>query len=238
LYQLAASGPELVFDLRASRVVGGQGDGSPPPELTDVAFDDVRTLESGRVTFALTAENAGFALALPDSTLLEYFCYFPRSSALAPQEVPRVTVSQALRAEGVPVLERTEAVAINRNTREIVAQPRTLRLDDGSVAGSELFVFGGEGGEPVGTFQLARREFAAGGAAFWIGNYLVLGSGPDLYISGAWGEDLVRQVRLDGVEEITGLAVRPDDALLVLDGPHRRLVEIGMEQLEQALGFR
>jgi hypothetical protein len=44
------------------------------------------------------------------------------------------------------VKQRTESVAFNPNTRQLFAQPRTIRTDTGSVEGSEVFVFA-EAGE-------------------------------------------------------------------------------------------
>jgi hypothetical protein len=234
LYQLTASGSELVFDLRASRVSGGTGDGSPPVELTDVAFEPVRSSEQGAPVFVLTADNDGFALDLRYSDLASYFCYLPRSPE--PLPTPGPSVSQQLRQQGVAVVERTEAVALNPITRQIVAQPRTLRLDNGAVAASELFVFDPAGGNPISTWQLEQGEFAAGGAAFLQGSYLMFGFGSDLYFAGDWGSDVVHQLHLEGVEKITGLAARANGDLLVLDGPNRRLLEVGLQQLAVALG--
>jgi len=233
LYQLTGSGVQQVFDLRASRVIGGSG-GSVPAELTDVAFDRMRSEQLGSASFALTAENDGFALDLPEPVLESYFCYFPGTFEPVPGPAP--SVSQELRQQGIPVTERTEAVALNPITQEIVAQPRTLRLDSGEVAGAELFVFDSSGGSPIGTWRLERAEFAAGGAAFQLGQYLVFGFGSDLYYTGNWGSDVVHQLHLEGVGKITGLAARADGDLLVLDGANRRLLEVGVDQIARALG--
>jgi len=234
LYRVTEAGAELVFDLRASRVLGGTGDGSPPPELTDVAFDRARTNASGKLTFAVTAENDGYALELPGSTLQSYFCYFPPSGP-APLAAQSTSISLELREQGVPVVERTEAVAINELSQQIAAQPRTLRIDDGSVAGSELFAFDASGGTPIGTWRLDRTSFVAGGAAFFTQTSLALGAGPDLYFTGGWGQDVYRQLYLKGVLKITGLAARANDDLLVLDGPSKRLFEVGLQQVVDAL---
>lgn len=233
LYRVTDGEAELVFDLRASRVLGSTGDGSPPPALTDIAFDRARTDASGKLTFAVTAENDGFALELPGSTLQSYFCYLPPSGPAASAE-PSTSISQELREQGVPVIERTDAVAINELDLQIAAQPRTLRLDDGSVAGSELFAFDAAGGTPIGTWRLDRTSFVAGGAAFFA-QALTLGAGPDLYFTGGWGQDVYRQLYLKGLKEITGLAARTEDTLLVLDGPSKRLYEVGLQQVVDAL---
>ncbi|HKO90307.1 MAG TPA: hypothetical protein VJU61_04095 [Polyangiaceae bacterium] len=233
LYRVTEAGAELVFDLRASRVLGGTGDGSPPQELTDIAFDRARSEASGKLTFAVTAENDGFALQLPGNTLESYFCYFPPTEA--PVAGPFVSISQELREQGVPVVERTEAVAINELSAQIAAQPRTLRIDDGSVAGSELFAFDAAGGTPIGTWRLDRTDFVAGGAAFYAGSSLALGAGPDLYFTGGWGRDVYRQLSVQGATQITGLVARDNDDLLVLDGPSQRLLEVGVQQVVEAL---
>jgi len=234
LYQLTGSGAQLVFDLRASRVINGTGDGSPPTELTDVVFDSLRSGEQRAPTFLLAAENDGFALDLRLPYLDSYFCYLP--GTFEPLPAPGPSVSQELRQQGIAVVERAEAVALNPITGQIFAQPRTLRLDSGAVAGSELFVFDTAGGTPIGTWRLEREEFAAGGAAFQLGGLnLVFGFGSDLYFVGNWGSDVVHLLHLEGVEQITGLAARANGDLLVLDGPKRRLLEVGLQQLAVAL---
>jgi hypothetical protein len=232
LYQLSGSGAALVFDLRSSQV-RNTIDPAPPAELTDVAFNLARSRELGAPSFALTAENDGYALDLPDPYLRSYFCYFPTS--YEPLAAQAASVSQELRQQGIPVVERTEAVALNPGTLQIVAQPRTLRVDNGDVAGSELFVFDSSGGDPIGTWRLERGEFAAGGAAFQQESYLVFGFGSDLYYTGDWGSDIVHQLHLEGVAKITGLAARTNGDLLVLDGPNRRLLQVGLQQIVAAL---
>jgi hypothetical protein len=233
LYRLTATGSEQVFDLRTSRVIGGTGDGSPPVELTDVAFEPVRSRAQDAPVFVLTAENDGFALDLGEADLHSYFCYLPTRAD--PLGAPGPSASEQLRQQGIAVVERTEAVTLNPITWQIVAQPRTLRLDDGTIAASELFVFDTVGGNPIGTWRLERAEFAAGGAAFLLGSSLLFGFGSDLYFENDWGGDVTHQLHLEGVEKITGLAARANGDLLVLDGPNRRLLEVGLRQL--ALAF-
>ena len=46
----------------------------------------------------------------------------------------------------------------------------------------------------------------------------------------------MRQLHVEGVGQITGLAARANGDLLVLDGANQRLLELGLEQIAQALG--
>jgi len=228
LYVLKDTGPELVFDLRASHVVGGTGDGSPPTELTDVAFDGSYHAGSLTSNFLLTAENDGFWFSLDEPSVLNsFFCYFPPIPSWSTDATP--SVSQELREQGIAVSERTEAVAQNNLSWQIIAQPRTIRIDGAGVAGSELFVFDGQGGQPVGTKRFQQTEFSAGGAAFLEPSLLVLGYLGDLYAAANWDLHVIRAVTLEGVQEISGLAtgsnpVSAFSTLFVLDGPGKRLL--------------
>jgi hypothetical protein len=225
LYEISSDAARLVFDLPASRVVAGTGDGSPPIELTDVAVDPSSVGgPAGSPRFMLTAENDGFLLSLPSTTLTSHFCYFPSMIEDEPIQAP--SISQELRARGIPIIERTEAVAVNEQSGQIVAQPRTLRIDGAGVAGSELFVFDATGGQPTATRRFERTEFVAGGAAFVLETSLVLGSGSNLYITQGWADDVRRIATMPGASDITGIASLPGGHLLVLDGPSKRLLEL------------
>jgi hypothetical protein len=224
LYEITSDAARLVFDLPASRVIAGTGDGSPPIELTDVAIDPHRGGAAGTPSFLLTAENDGFLLSLPSTALTSHFCYFP--SFTSDEPLPTPSVSQELRAQGIPIVERTEAVAVNDPSGQIFAQPRTLRMDGAGVAGSELFVFETTGGQPTATRRFERTEFVAGGAAFVFQTSLVLGSGSSLYITQSWADDVRRIASVPGASEITGIASLPGGNLLVLDGPSKRLIEL------------
>jgi len=224
LYELTGDGAKLVFDLPASRVLGGSADGAPPAELTDVAFDIWRFQAEGTLGFALTAENDGFLLSLPSGSLTSHFCYLPPATDWVTTSTP--SVSQELREQGIQVAERTEAVAVSDLSGQIFAQPRTVRMDGAGVAGSELFLFDTGGGQPVGTRRFERIDFVAGGAAFLGQLALVLGSGDGLYVTLGWADDVQRVATLSGVREITGIATLPSGNLLVLDGPNERLLEV------------
>jgi hypothetical protein len=236
LYEVTDQAARLVFDVRSSRVRGGTGDGSPPFELTDVAFDPVHSDGDLGLGFALTAENEGFLLSLPDGTLTAHFCYLPDLGTWETTQVP--SVSQELRDQGIAVAERTEAVAINEITGQIFAQPRTFRMDSAGVAGSELFVFGVDGGQPIGTRRFESGDFVAGGASLRLPTTLVLGSGDSLYATSGWADDIRRVVTSSELRGITGMTNTPDGNLLVLDGPTQRLLEFDAAQVDAAINGR
>jgi len=233
LYALSDTGAELVFDLQVSTVLSIDGAVGPPEELTDVAFDPSRS-SPDLPSFVLTAENDGYIAGLHNSLLNSYFCYFPRTSS-GPAVAPS-SISVGLRERGIDIKERTEAVTLSQLTGQIFAQPRTIRLDSGEIAGSELFVFEAFGGQPVNTRRFASLDFAAGGMAVLFDSLLSLGHGPDLYVSPGWESDARRFGTLGGVQAITGMALDVDGHLLVLDGPGKRLVQIDVNALREALG--
>jgi len=203
--------------------------------LRDLQFTDVVAL--GETRFAVTAENDGFLLDLSTGSFSSYFCYLPSPPQAGSGEGPSpavtpVSVSQTLQLAGVSVSQRTEAVAFNPSTGQLFAQPRTTRLDTGSIAGSELFVFGQAGGEPIQVLPFSDLAFVAGGMATVSGDRLLLGSGSALYEAGLDGS-LNRVQELDASLDISGMARAPDGALWLLDGKGRRLLE-----LDDQLQFR
>jgi hypothetical protein len=230
LYEILAGEAKLVFDLHASNVLAGTGDGSPPSELTDVTFDPLRSAENGAPSFLLTGENDGYSLTLPGPSLTSYFCYLPRPSNTWSASTPP-SVSQRYQQQGIAVSERTEAVAISELSEQIFAQPRTTRMDSFEVVGSELFAFDTSGGQPTAARSLTQPDFAAGGAAFLQVNALWLGYGASLYVTNGWAENIRRIATLEGVDTITGMASDGAGKLLVLDGPHRRLLELDSNEL-------
>jgi len=215
LYRLGTGGArELVLDARTLEQRYGI---SRALELSDV-------VAYGPDRFLVTASDDGFLLDLWAGTFASYFCYLPPiDSDEAP--APVVSVSQELQLEGIPVTQRTESVAYNTLTGEIFAQPQTRRLDlpNGEVAGSELFVFSGTGGQPLSVQPLADLQFSAGGMIAR-DNRLLLGSGHALYELSGPDVHLIRTLEDDLV--ITGMALDRDDSLLVLDGPGRRLFDL------------
>jgi hypothetical protein len=190
--------------------------------------------------FAVTAENDGFLLNLRTKELTSYFCYLPSvpppvdepgGVAGGPSQPPISTplsISQTLELQGVAVKQRTESVALNPDTRQLFAQPRTIRLDTGGVAGSELFVFAEGGGEPIQVLPLAQTDFVAGGMVAAPGNRLLLGAGSAIFETTlSDGLKVVRQ--LDQAIEIAGMARAPDGSIWVLDSASSRLLKVEVE---------
>lgn len=240
LYALEDGQARLVFDLQAATALRGTETTSPPVELTDVAIDPFSS-QAGAPAFIATAENDGFAFGLHNSLLQSYFCYFPevREEGVNPAvvEVPP-SVSQELRAQGVVVKERTEAVAISDLTGQLFAQPRTIIVDSGNVAGSELFVFEQTGGQPVATRRFDDVAFSAGGMVVAGGVQLVLGYQGTIYAGDRWGDPLRRvgAIDLEQPVTITGMALDHTAGLFVLDGAGKRLLRIELAELDSVLG--
>jgi hypothetical protein len=221
LYEVGASSAKLVFNTTGLNGV----------ELTDVvALDDDR--------FALTAENDGFLYDTRTQAFTSYFCYLPSPPAQpqdmpaaggSPSQVPTppLSVSQTLQLNGISVKQRTESVAFNPDTRQLFAQPRTTRLDDGSIAGSELFVFNEAGGEPIRVLPFASTDFAAAGMVAAPGDQLLLASGSNIYEATLDGELKLYQ-RLDSAIDITGMARAPDGGVWLLDGAAERLIRFDL----------
>jgi hypothetical protein len=181
----------------------------------------------GEDRFLITAENDGFLLDLWAGTFNSYFCYFPATDVGSLE--PPMSISQELDRQGIPVAQRTNSVAFNRDTGDIFAQPQTLRLDRASdgVAGSELFVFSSTGGQPVLVQPLSDLGFSAGGMVA-DRSRLILGFGNALYQIAGDVPEVVFQLEDDVV--VTGLALTDDRSLLVLDGPSRRLLQLELAE--------
>jgi hypothetical protein len=215
LYRIDAAGAVLVFNTTG---------------LTGLEFTDIVALDDARL--AITAENDGFLFDMSTGKLSSYFCYLPpppNSGADgngSSQPVVPVSVSQTLQLAGIAVSQRTEAVAFNANTGQLFAQPRTTRLDTGGIAGSELFVFGQAGGEPVSVLPL-ESSFVAKGMVV-VADRLILGSGSSLWEAALDG-GLTRVGELDPAIDLSGMARAPDGTLWVLDDKGRRLVKFDPE---------
>ena len=215
LYRMDAAGAVLVFNTTG---------------LAGLEFTDVVALDDAR--FALTAENDGFLFELNTGRLSSYFCYLPSPPNPLPegggpsQPVVPISVSQTLQLAGIPVSQRTEAVAFNSTTGRLFAQPRTTRLDTGAIAGSELFVFEQGGGEPVSVFPL-ESGFVAKGMVV-VTNRLFLGSGSSLWEAALDGT-LTRVGEFDPSIDLGGMARAPDGTLWVLDGKGKRLLKFDPE---------
>lgn len=251
IYALSEGGAELVFDLSGSSVMSAEGVlQAPPDELTDIAlFRSSGVTREGESdpeagpTFVVTAENDGYLLSLPGAVLESHFCYFPRvdnrwgrtvgdspvwdglgPDGLGPEGLRTPSVSQELRANGLAVAERTEAVAVGGGDR-IMVQPRTIALATGTVAGSELFVFGAGGGDtPEALRRLDAVDFRAGGMTT-DGFDLWMVQGSDVYHSTVESDALLRVATVEAATDITGMA-DVGRLSLMLDGPSRRVIAV------------
>lgn len=207
--------------------------------LNGVELTDVVALDSNR--FALTAENDGFLFDVRTGVLSSYFCYLPSPPAegepmaqgggpALPQQPASaanapLSISQTLQLEGVAVKQRTESVAFNANTRRLFAQPRTIRLDSGAVAGSELFVFEQGGGEPVSVLPMSEPSFIAGGMLVVPRDRLLLGARNVIYeltLDGAF--TALRELNVD--VDVSGMALDPSGGVWILDGAAQQLTKL------------
>ena len=189
-------------------------------ELTDVAA-------YGRDFFVFTVENEGLVFDRRSRAITSRFCYLPAPLGPPPPvDAPPPTVSQTLRMAGIEVKERTESVAFNRDNGLLLAQPRTVRMDTGVVAGSELFLFQPPGEQPVAHATFADPGFLAGGMVA-LGARVLLGSGDKIFQRAEYQLDPFIVVRdFAAPVEITGMARDLDGDLLVLDGAGRRLLKV------------
>ncbi len=185
--------------------------------LTGIELTDVVAVDADH--FAVTAANDGFLLDLRSHSLASYFCYLP---PIQPQTEEPISVSQVLQEQGIEVQQRTDSVAFNPDSGQLFAQPRTFRLDTAAVAGSELFVFGQTGGQPIQVFPLA-EDFVAGGMTVRNGGRLLLGARNAIYEFTAGSFNLLKE--LDPSVDITGMA-SANGTLLLLDGAGQRLFTI------------
>lgn len=227
IYRVEASSASLVFDLQQADVLGPDGlSTTSPEELTDL----VAVAREEGLGFVVTAENDGFMVWPGEHRLWSYFCYLPEFVGPVPDEPQVLTASQELRAQGVDVIERTEAIAVDPNSGDIYAQPRTLRLEDRAVMSSELFLFDSAGGDaPYAALRFDDLDFVAGGMAAHSDFTLLVGQDEHLFVSTEFGR-LRWANSLDAT--ITGLALNERSGeLVVLDGPGRRLIVLDYAEL-------
>jgi len=214
LYEVDGSGARLVVSITDVAATLGLA--------LDLELTDVAALGEGR--FALTAENDGYLFDLRDRSVRSYFCYFPPTNADPTPPPEASSVSQTLQREGVPTTQRTESVAFSAETGFLFAQPRTIRLDTGAIAGAELFIFLSSGGQPFQVRSLPDPTFIAGGMVV-SGQEVLLGSHDKIYaMTARTPATLVHDFQAP--LEITGMAREPDGDLLLLDGAGRRLLKV------------
>jgi hypothetical protein len=213
LHELTATAAKLVVgttELAASAGLGLE------IELTDVAA-------FAPDEFVFTAENEGFVFDVRTRILSDRFCYLPSPTAPPPDDAAP-TASQRLRMQGIPVKERTEAVAYSPTFGWLFAQPRTVRMDTGAVAGAELFMFRLAEEQPFQTRTIPDEGFLAGGMVA-SGQQLLLGVHGRIYRMNAFSDPTLLRA-FEAPVEITGMARDLDGDLLVLDGAGRRLLKI------------
>jgi hypothetical protein len=231
LYHLGESGAVRVLD---SSELDERYGLSSELELTDV-------VAYGLDRFLITAENDGFLLDLWAGTMQSYFCYLPPvrpEGSLGGDPAIPVSISQVLAASGIPVKQRTESVAVSDVSGAIFAQPQTLLLDAEQlatrqpldpgaaidpIAGAELFVFQSAGGQPS-RVEWMEPHFLAGGMVARE-DRLFLGFRDALFELTA-DSLMLRVSDLPLGTVVTGMAIDIDGALLVLDGPGRRLLRL------------
>jgi|SRR5215471_17686522 len=184
---------------------------------------DVVALDNQR--FAVTAENDGFLLDLRDQSFTSYFCYFPSTPATpAPTPSQPISISQTLQAQGIAAKQRTESVAFNPVSHQLFAQPQTFRMDTSTLEGSELFVFGPAGGQPIRVIPLD-PSFVAGGMVATSDGRLIVGARNAIYeLTTAGRLNLLRE--LDAAITIAGMTRSPDGELWILDGAGQRLTTV------------
>ena len=217
LYQLGGLTPRLVFSLED---ISSRLGITPAPDLTDVvALGDER--------FALTAENDGYMLDFHNMTFASYFCYLPAGPAPGAGGPEVVSVSTQYRNAGIAVKQHTDAVAFNPDSRQLFAQPQTIRLDTGEVVGSELFAFPQGGGQPNQVTAMSQVGFLAGGmlGVAAAGQSLLLGTHSSLYRATASGAPAWLRA-FETPVEIAGMARATNGNLLLLDSAGVRLLEV------------
>jgi hypothetical protein len=215
LYELGQRG-EATLVFKTSELASRYG------QRADLDLTDVVAL--GSEQFAITAENDGFRLDLHGGTFTSYFCYLPSPGPTDPIETP-ISVSQTLQQQGIAVKQRTESVAFNFDGQLLFAQPQTMRMDTGAVAGSELFVFRAGGGEPFQVRPISDPAFIARGMVAVTGDRLLLGSGHSIFeVTATAGPTLVKELAA-GID-IAGMARQKDGSLLLLDRASNRLLTI------------
>jgi hypothetical protein len=134
------------------------------------------------------------------------------------------SVSQTLRMAGIDAKERTESVARSPESGLLFAQPRTIRMDTGAVAGAELFVFRLPAEQPIQVRRIADVNFMASGMVT-SGSSLIMASHDKLYEMTAWSDPFLLR-DFAAPLEITGMAREKNGDLLLLDAAGRRLLEV------------
>ena len=165
-------------------------------------YTDVVAMGGGE--FAVTVRNDGLLLNVPEQVTTQHFCYLPGSE-----------VDEGF--EGVTERSQlTHAVAYDAEGDVLFAQPQTF--DGVDVVGAQVGTYAGlEGGQPESWFEFKKEDISATAMA-WDGDRLLMAMGTELY-SYTLGDDKPRRyVDLSelGLGGISGMAIRPDDTLVVV----------------------
>jgi hypothetical protein len=216
LYRLDGNTAALVVSTNELAAVAGLG--------LDLELTDVAAFGPGTDQFAFTAENEAFVFDVRSRTISFRFCYLPSTTDTPPPVDARPSISQSLRMNGIQVKERTESVAYDPQTGLLVAQPRTIVMTTGAIAGAELFTFRPPADQPFDTRVLPDPGFMAGGMTV-SGLRVLLGVHGQIYQMSSF-TDPTLLLTFDTPVEITGMARDLDGDLLVLDGAGGRLLKL------------
>jgi hypothetical protein len=197
-------------------------------EVLGLLVTDVVALDSERL--AITVENDGYLLNRTTNLFSSYFCYLPPLPGEGGSDggglgSEPISVSQTLRSSGIEVKQRTDSVAYSSETRQLFAQPRTTRLDTGGIAGSELFSFDEQGGQPTSVLSFADPNFIAGGMVASDGARLFAGAQNRVFEITPDGA-MRRAQELAPTINITGMARDPTGTIWILDGAGRQLLAL------------
>ncbi|MFZ9889358.1 MAG: hypothetical protein ACO3JL_17835, partial [Myxococcota bacterium] len=117
------------------------------------------------------------------------------------------------------------SLGYDRETGAFVAQPRTFDEESGQLLAAHVATFDAAWGTEQGWFALPETELLAGGLAVETEGAVLLGQGTSLLRFQVTSRALEAVVDLAGlVKDISGLAVTPEDELLVLDGDGDQIV--------------
>lgn len=166
-------------------------------------FTDVVSLGGGR--YSVTVANDGLLHDLTTGETTQHFCYVPGG-------MPIDLIDNDAGNGQV-----TWGVAFDADAGLLFAQPRSF--EDSVAIGAHIGSYDvTDGGQPQQWFDLDDIEFSARGMV-WHDGQLLLGSGSMLYTYTMGDAAPVPYTDLAsfGVEDLQGLAIGPDDTLVVID---------------------
>lgn len=171
-------------------------------------YTDIVSMEEG--VFAVTVENDGLRLDVPNGTTTQHFCYLPG------EELGELDPQQS---------QLTHAVGYDPELDVLFAQPQSFF--GGVLESAEVGTYSGTaGGQPEGWFELKHEDFRAGGMV-WDHDRLLMADATNLLHSYTLGDEKpVPYVDLGALDlgTIEGMALRPDGTLVLVDTD--QLVEV------------